>query len=138
MSRLTRTRFAVPVLLITTLALTGCGSDEQAESAKASPTPSAQTTVSSAQPASGKSEMIMVTGGRITPQGKLVQLQVGETLNLEIMADEAGELHVHSTPDQTIEFPSGTTNHELVFDRPGVVEVEDHHTGDLVLKLQIR
>lgn len=133
-----RVRMAVPGLLIAALTLTACGSEDQEAKQETDPTPTVSMSTPAATPVEGKSEMIMVTNGQLTPKGKLVQLKVGEPLNLEIMADQAGELHVHSTPEQTVEFPSGTTNHELVFDRPGVVEVEDHHTGDLVLKVQIR
>lgn len=53
-------------------------------------------------------------------------------------ATEAGELHVHSTPEQKIESDAGTSEHELVIDRPGVVEVESHEPDVVLLQLDVR
>jgi hypothetical protein len=56
---------------------------------------------------------------------------------LHITADRAGELHVHSTPEQELEFDEGESHVELTFDHPGVVEVEDHESGKVILQLQV-
>ena len=45
---------------------------------------------------------------------------------LNINSDAAGELHVHTTPEQEIAYDAGTSTHEMTFDRPGIVEVETH------------
>ena len=74
----------------------------------------------------------------VTPEGKIVQLKVNQPLTLEISADQPGELHVHSTPERTISYPKGQSSWELEIPRPGVVEIEDHHSGALVFKLQVR
>jgi hypothetical protein len=36
-----------------------------------------------------------------------------------------------------IAFDQGSTQHELVIDQPGVVEVEEHDSGFVVLQLQV-
>ena len=77
-------------------------------------------------------------GDEFTPNGERVELAVDQTLVLTIDADEAGELHVHSTPEQEIEYDAGTSEHELVIDRPGVVEVESHEPDVVLLQLEVR
>ena len=52
--------------------------------------------------------------------------------------DEAGELHVHSTPEQDLAYEAGTSEHEIAVDRPGVVEVENHDPDSIVLQLEVR
>ena len=77
-------------------------------------------------------------GDTFTPNGERVELGVGETLVLTVTADEAGELHVHSTPEQEIASEEGTSEHEITIDRPGVVEVESHEPDQIVLQLEVR
>lgn len=55
-----------------------------------------------------------------------------------ITADVAGELHVHSTPEQTIAYDAGTSEHEITIGRPGLVEVENHEPAAVVLQLEVR
>ena len=45
----------------------------------------------------------------VTPNGERVEVPVGEPVEL-IAADQPGEIHVHSTPEQEIEYPKGTTS----------------------------
>ena len=73
-----------------------------------------------------------------TPNGERVELGVDQTLTLTIDADTAGELHVHSTPEQEIEYDEGTSEHEITIDRPGVVEVESHEPDTVVLQLEVQ
>ena len=77
-------------------------------------------------------------GDSFTPSGERVDLAVGQTLTLSITADEAGELHVHSTPEQEIAYGEGTSEHEITIERPGVVEVENHDPATVVLQLEVR
>ena len=77
-------------------------------------------------------------GDTFTPNGERVELEVGQTLVLTITADVAGELHVHSTPEQEIAYDAGTSEHEITIDRPGVVEVESHEPDTIVLQLEVR
>jgi hypothetical protein len=108
------------LLLITTaaLALTGCGSEDA--------------------PASDDNVVkITIDGDQITPNGDRVEVSLGEPVTFDITADRAGELHVHSTPEQELAFDEGETKVEATFDQPGVVEVEDHETDKVVVQLQV-
>ena len=66
------------------------------------------------------------------------ELAIDQALVLTIEADEAGEIHVHSTPEQEISYEAGTSEHEIVVDRPGVVEVESHDPDVILLQLEVR
>ena len=70
--------------------------------------------------------------------GERIELDIGQTLAVTITSDVAGELHVHSTPEQTIAYDAGTSEHEITIDRPGVVEVESHEPDVIVLQLEVR
>ena len=119
---------AAPLVLVLALALTSCGGDEAAPAGSQGATQD------------GDSVALTVTreGGEFTPNGERVELAVDQTLVLTIDADEAGELHVHSTPEQEIEYDAGTSEHEITIDRPGVVEVESHEPASIVLQLEVR
>jgi hypothetical protein len=45
---------------------------------------------------------------------------------------------VHSTPEKHIEFPKGGSEITLKLDQPGVVDVEDHDSGMVLLQLEVR
>ena len=116
--------------LVLALGLTACGDGGDAD-------PPASTQSSSTD---GESVAVTVTreGDTFTPNGERVELGVDQTLVLTITADEAGEFHVHSTPEQEIEYDAGTSEHEITIDRPGVVEVESHEPASIVLQLEVR
>ena len=46
------------------------------------------------------------------------------------------ELHVHQA-EQYVEFEAGTGTYELVISAPGVVDVEEHETGQVVVQLEV-
>ena len=121
---------AAPLVLVLAASLTGCGGGDDAD-------PPA-----SSQGATRDGDAVAVTltreGDSFTPNGERVELEVDQTLVLTIDADEAGEIHVHSTPEQEIEYAAGTSEHELVIDRPGVVEVESHDPDVVLLQLEVR
>lgn len=77
-------------------------------------------------------------GGKFTPNGERIKLDVGQTLTVTITADVAGELHVHSTPSQTIAYDAGTSEREITIDSPGLVEVENHEPAVVVFQLEVR
>jgi len=76
--------------------------------------------------------------GTVTPAGDRVQAETGEPITFVIDADAGGELHVHSTPESFIDFKAGTSEHEIVVDQPGVVEVELHEPALVVVQLEVR
>ena len=119
--------------LVLLVGLTACGGDGDTD-------PPASSQSAGTGSADGDTVAVTVTreGGTFTPNGERVELGVDQTLVLTITADEAGEFHVHSTPEQEIEYDAGTSEHEITVDRPGVVEVESHEPASIVLQLEVR
>ncbi len=147
-------RRAFAAAVIATLALTGCG-NEDTDGAAAGSSPSPDETVSST-PAPTPTETdddatqepteeatddnaieVEIEGDKITPNGERIKVGTGETITLEVASDRAGALHVHSTPEQEIAFEKGDTTLELTIDTPGVVDVEEHEAGIVILQLQV-
>jgi hypothetical protein len=132
-----RTRLAPAAAVLAALALTGaCGSsssggDGAGADITATPTPS------TAAP-TGTVVRITISGDQVDPSGSRVQVKKGEPVTLLINADKAGELHVHSSPEQHIAFPAGSSAATLTIDQPGVVEVEDHALEKLIVQLEVR
>jgi hypothetical protein len=130
------------------VSVSACGDDDADPSAEdpttASSTP---TTAESATPAPVPSESpseeagtvvtITIDGDEITPAGDRLEVDRDEVVTLEITSDRAGELHVHSKPEQYVEFDAGTSTHELSISAPGVVDVEDHETGHVIVQLEV-
>lgn len=140
-----RTRAAtVSLLLAAGLTLTGCG-EESDTAAETTPAPTASTPSEPAtqEPESEEPEpqgtivVVTIAGDRIEPNGASIEADLDEPVVLAITSDRAGELHVHSTPEQLVEFRKGSHEYELTFEQPGVVEVEDHETGFVIAQLQV-
>ena len=130
--RVARSAVAPALALVLALGLSSCGND--GETGDPGPTtPDASETTDSSPAVTLTRE-----GDSFTPNGERVELEVGQTLTLTVTADEAGELHVHSTPEQEIAYDAGTSEHEITIDRPGVVEVESHDPDVVVLQLEVR
>lgn len=136
----------VSLLLAAGLVLTGCGEDA---TTTAEPTPSPRTAspspseTASDEPRSEEPEpegtvvVVTIDGDRIEPNGASIKADLDEPVVLAVTSDRAGELHVHSTPEQFVEFRKGSHEYELTFEQPGVVEVEDHETGFVIAQLQV-
>ena len=140
-----RSRLAL-VELIATLGMlvSGCGSDEPKGSEKPKADKSSATADASAKakPAekkpSGTTIDITFKGDTVDPNGVQKKVKAGQPITLHIVADKPGELHVHSSPEQQIEYDAGTSDKKLTIDRPGIVEVESHTLEQLVVVLEVR
>lgn len=118
-------QLATSLLLVCAVLLTaGCG-DEQ-------PAPATD------DQSSGVSIEVTVEDGEVDPKGERVDVTVGEEIEFLVQADTAGELHVHSVPEQTLAYGSGTTTLKLTIDQPGVIEVESHDPEQVVVQLEAR
>jgi hypothetical protein len=142
-----RARHALAVIAIAIAAsLTACGGGEADPPAGASSPDTSSPGTSSPETSSPDTDTdgdavrveVRREGDAFTPNGERVEVGVGQTLVLELTADESGELHVHSTPEQEIAYDEGTSEHEITIDRPGVVEVESHEPDTIVLQLEVR
>ena len=143
MSRRVLSRLA-PLTLVLALGLSACGDggDDEPAATQGSSSPSESPSESPSDSASTDGDPVALTvtreGDTFTPNGERVELEVGQTLDLTITSDVAGEFHVHSTPEQEIAYDAGTSEHQITIDRPGVVEVESHEPASIVLQLEVR
>jgi hypothetical protein len=80
---------------------------------------------------------ITIKDGKVTPHGDRVKAKVDKPITLHIDADAAGEIHVHSTPEQHIDFEKGTSTKKLTIKQPGIVDVEDHALDKVIVQLQV-
>jgi hypothetical protein len=148
-----RTRTALATAIAAALLLGGCSADDSAPEADQDPSPSATSTPTDEATEStdegegegsdkplpqGPFADLTFEGDTVSPNGERVDLGVGEKLTLRIDSDRPGELHVHSTPEQEISFPAGQSERPLVIDQPGVVDVEEHESGKVLLQLEVR
>jgi hypothetical protein len=144
---------AAAASLLLSGSLAGCGdgdepSDEDTPAASSSPTPSespspspsASEPVETATPTEDARTVVRISidGDEIAPGGDRISVDRGEVLTLEITSDRAGELHVHSKPEQFVEFSAGTSSHKLTINAPGVVDVEEHETGHVVVQFEVQ
>jgi len=141
----TRPAAAVAAVLLAVSAA-ACSSDESDPAAESTREPAASSpagpgaATSTAPPAevpAGPSLVVRIDGDEVSPNAAELDLGRGEPLILRITADRAGELHVHSRPEQYVEFEEGSSVHELVIDAPGTVEVEEHESGVVVAVLKV-
>lgn len=115
------------LLVVALVVLVGCGSDDSKDTLAPKKDSSGTTTLD-----------ITFKGDTVTPEGVTVKVEAGKPLKLHIVADKPGELHVHSSPEQEIEYEAGTTEKTLTLDQPGVVEMESHNLDKLVAQLEVR
>lgn len=142
-----------------TLVLSGCGGE--GSSATTDPTPSAgdasKASQSASEPTSSTSSAplkspkppksadaadatvkVTIKGSDVSPIAESVNVGVGETLVLDITSDRAGEFHVHSTPEQQLAFKAGTSTVEVIVEQPGQVDIEEHESGALIVRMLVR
>jgi hypothetical protein len=131
MSRSARLGAAL-ISAVLALGMTGCGSDDSSGSG------GSDSSVVKKDSSGTATVDITFKGDSVTPQGEKVEVKAGDPLKLHITADKAGEIHVHSSPEQHIEYAAGTTDKTLTIDQPGVVDVESHSLDKLILQLTVR
>ena len=82
---------------------------------------------------------VTVDGDSVTPNGDRVEVQHGQPIELEVTADAPGEIHVHSDPEQELEYDKGTSTVEIEpIDAPGIVDVESHTLDKTIVQLEVR
>ncbi|MBI2242730.1 MAG: hypothetical protein HYU55_01805 [Nocardioides sp.] len=115
---------SLAVLLCSLPALTACGgSDSPSDGADSGP------------------EVVEVTieGESVTPNGERVEVAVGQDVELDVTADAPGEIHVHSTPEQELEYEAGESTLTIEgIDKPGTVDVESHNLEKVIVQLEVR
>lgn len=113
----------LPALVLACAVLTGCSGGDG----------------SGTDGSTGTTQTIQVTfkGDSVTPNGERVKVKLGSPVVLRIDADRAGEIHVHSTPEQEIPYPAGKSTEKITIDKPGVVDVESHALDKTIVQLQV-
>lgn len=81
---------------------------------------------------------VMIEDGRARPAGDRVEVPLGESVALVVMADSAGLIHVEADEAQQIEYEPGTTTFALDMERAGRVDVELHDPDQLLVQLEVR
>ncbi len=120
-----RRALAVFALVVCTTGLAGCGDeDEPPGDGKDLPT---------------KTIDVTIEGTDVTPNGDRVDVKVGQPIELVVKADAEGEIHVHSDPEQELEYGAGTTTlAPFTIDKPGIVEVESHALEKTIVQLEVK
>lgn len=144
----------LPLVASLVLALGACGTeddssavDEPAEAAtSATLDPSPSETAGEDDPVAEETEdpyegavVVEMTfqDGSASPLGERVMAEVGQRIVFLVTADEPGELHAHTTEELTLEYPAGESELTMVVEQPGVVEVESHDLGAILVQLQV-
>jgi hypothetical protein len=114
-------------MIVALLVLAGCGSDGSKDEAATKKDSSGTTTID-----------ITFKGDTVTPQGAKIEIAAGKPIKLHIVADAAGEIHVHSSPEHEFEYKAGTTDETFTIEQPGIVDMESHTFDKLVAQLEVR
>jgi hypothetical protein len=116
---------ALAVAVCALALIAGCGSDDDGDDGSGSQ----QTKVID----------VTIKGDSVTPNGERVDVSVDQPIELKVTADAAGEIHVHSSPEQELEYEKGTTTVEVEpIDKPGTVDVESHALEKTIVQLEVR
>lgn len=123
--------------LLLVLALAGCGSTSEPSSDSAATTE--PTATGSTEAPKGVTVEIEFVNGEVVPQGKKVDVKVGEPVNLHVVSDAEEEIHVHSDPEHEYEVAAGDDKtFTFTIDTPGQFAVEAHHLDVTIVELVAR
>jgi hypothetical protein len=110
------------LLLVVAMAMGGCGGG----------------TSPSSGPLPTKVIDVTFTGTSTDPSGQVIDVAVGQRIELRVTADAPGEIHVHSSPEeQEFEYDKGSSTIEVEpIAAPGRVTVESHQLHKTLFTLQ--
>lgn len=126
-------------VVVGSLALVGCGSDDGADEHPAGHNGehTVSAAVTSAQAQEPAQLVFAVAGGRKTSGPDTVEVQRGAVVVLEVTSDTADELHLHGY-DQTADLQPGVPGRlEFKADIPGTFEVELHSTDAVLTQVRV-
>lgn len=119
---------------VAVVALAGCGSDVTTPSDGGTPA-----ATQSAPTDQGVTVDVTIKGGKVAPEGKRVEVAVGQPIRLNVTSDVPEELHVHSEPEHEFEVKAAADQtFTFKVDVPGQVAVELHHLDATVVQLVVR
>ncbi len=125
------------------LTLTGCGGDDTAGSSTGpdSTSSSASGRTKETSPPASTDEVtidVAIKGDDVAPVAQEADMEVGQTLIINVTSDRSGELHVHSSPEQQMNFPAGSSRLAITFDKPGQIDIEEHESDTLVARVLVQ
>lgn len=124
-----RTLAVLAVLLGALTLAAGCGGGSDGGSS------SSDSTQDSSEP---KVIEVTIEGDSVTPNGERIDVATGQDVQLDVTADSAGEIHVHSTPEQELEYEEGTSTVTIEgIEQPGTVDVEVHGLDKIIVQLEV-
>jgi len=121
---------------VTSAAPSGASSASPSASPSASATPSAAAT----EAASEVTIDITIAKGQVNPNGKKLDIQVGQQIVLNVTSDEDDEIHAHTPGDgYELEVSAGKkVTGSFTITSPGSYEVESHHLEKTIVILNAR
>jgi hypothetical protein len=76
--------------------------------------------------------------GKVTPNGDRVDVETCQQVEFIVAADEEGEIHIHSDPEQELAYDEGEKTFKVKFAKPGVVVVESHNLEQTIVQLEVK
>ena len=126
-----RTLASLVVVLCAVTLTSACGGDEGSDGGSASGG-------SSQQSEAPKTIAVTINGDQVTPNGDRIEVDAGQDVELDVTADAPGEIHVHSTPEQELEYDEGKSTLSITnLDQPGTVDVEVHDLEKVIVQLEV-
>ena len=116
---------AVLALLVCTVGLAGCGGNDSGSGDGTDLTT--------------KTIKITISGDSVTPNGDRIPAQVDQPIELVVVADAPGEIHVHSDPEHEFQYEAGTTTlPQFKIDKPGIITIESHTLEKTIVQLEVK
>ncbi|QLQ11212.1 MAG: hypothetical protein HZY75_13525 [Nocardioidaceae bacterium] len=119
--------------------LTGCGGDSDENGTHNSDSTTSPSDAPGNTPSDTPGGVVIdatIRGENLEPNGDRVKAKVGEPITINVDSDREGEFHAH-TPEQELAYGEGTTTLTLTIDTPGIVEVEDHVAGKVLVSIEV-
>lgn len=130
-----RTPAVLAALILALTAATGCGGDDASGGGGDSASTSGDSPSDSAGPMVIE---VTIEGDSVTPNGERFEVATGQDVELDLTADVAGEIHVHSTPELELEYEAGTSTVTIPgIEQPGTVDVELHDPETIIVQLEV-
>ncbi|MCX9190191.1 hypothetical protein C3Y87_01935 [Carbonactinospora thermoautotrophica] len=116
-----------------------CGGSNSAKPGSAAPTPAASAPASPSAPATDAvTYQVTIKDGNVEPKPDVVKVKLGQTVRLTVTSDQHDEIHVHGYDVSAELEPNKPTTVEFKASTPGTFEVETHHSGKLLFRLQVQ
>jgi hypothetical protein len=83
-------------------------------------------------------ETIEIRGGGPAGDARTVRFKSGDTIRLRFESDAAGEVHIHGYDHEFPVTAGAPKTIRFKADLEGIFEIEEHGTGELLAKLEVR